>query len=569
MNSWQITPYFYFYLAGAILSFILAVLGWQMRPAKGTTYFSFMALGMGLWTLGHLLGFFNTDLEWKLVMLRIEYFGNITSAYFWIFFAISYTQYNRWLKKRTFFWLALVPLITFIQVLTIHQNGFFYKSYGLAFENGLVRFVKEYNFGFYLWAIYGYILILTGGIMLIAGILNNPNVYRKQVIPIVTSAVFLIIPNMLYITGKNPISPYDPTPLTFTVAGIIGLMLLRQNKLFDLVPVAHHLVFKNIKSGVVVIDKMTRILEMNTAAEKIIGCSQDQVLGVSLLQVLPGYNELIADDNNSKDKKIEIEVGGDKRIFEIQITPLLEHANKIVGKIIMFYDITELKHAQDELDAFARTVAHDLKSPLGMQWSFIELLKENELPDKEKPALYESIGQGAVKMMDIVDALLLLAKVRNQDHIELRPLDMDKIVDNAFARVVHSNSPDNVEIIRPKTWPVALGYAPWIEEIWVNYLSNAVKYGGAPPVVEVGANDQDDYVRFWVKDNGEGLTLDEQATLFKDFERLDRHVSETTGHGLGLSIVRRIANKLGGEFGVISDGKNGSTFYFSLRKRGE
>lgn len=540
-----------------------------MRPAKGTTYFSFMALGMGLWTLGHLLGFFNTNLEWKLVMLRIEYFGNITSAYFWIFFALSYTQYNRWLKKRTFFWLALVPLITFIQVLTIQQNGFFYKSYGLAFEHGLIRFVKEYNFGFYLWAIYGYILILTGGIILIAGILNNPNVYRKQVVPIVTSAVFLIIPNLLYITGKNPISPYDPTPLTFTVAGLIGLMLLRQNKLFDLVPVAHHLVFKNIKSGVVVIDQTTRILEMNTAAEKIIGCSQDQVLGVSLLQVLPEYKDLITADNNPNEKKIAIEVGGEKRIFEIQTTSLLEHANKIAGKIIMFYDITELKHTQDELDAFARTVAHDLKSPLGMQWSFIELLKENDLPEKEKAALYESIGRGAAKMIDIVDALLLLAKVRNQDHIELRPLEMDKIVDNAFARVVHANSSDKVEIIRPKTWPVALGYAPWIEEIWVNYLSNAVKYGGNPPVVEVGADDRDGFVRFWVKDNGEGLSPDEQTSLFKDFERLTRHVSETSGHGLGLSIVRRITNKLGGEFGVISDGKNGSTFYFSLRKKAD
>ncbi len=567
MHTWQITPYLYFYLSGAILSFILAILGWKMRPAKGATYFSLMVLGVGFWTLGHLLGFFNTDLEWKLIMLRIEYFGNITSAYFWVLFAISYTQYNRWLTKRTFFLLALVPLITFIQILTIHQHSLFYKSYGLAFEDGLIRFVKEYNFGFYLWAIYGYIMILTGGIILIAGILNNPGVYRKQVFPIVASAVFLIIPNLLYITGKNPISPYDPTPLTFTVAGIIGLLLLRQGRLFDLVPVAHHLVFKNIKSGVIIIDKMTRILEMNRAAEKIIGCSQDKVLGISLLQFLPVYEDLMT-DNNLKDKKIEIEVGSDKRIYEIQITSLIENKNEIAGEIIMFYDITELKHIQDELDAYARTVAHDLKSPLGMQWNFIDLLKENDLPNNEKAALCESISQGAVKMMEIVDALLLLAKVRNQDTIELKPLDMDGIVNNAFSRVIHVNY-SNIEIIRPQTWPIALGYAPWVEEIWANYLSNAVKYGGTPPIVEVGADKLDGYVRYWVKDNGEGLSQDEQATLFKDFSRIDRHISATLGHGLGLSIVRRIANKLGGEVGVISDGKNGCTFYFSLQNKHE
>jgi PAS domain S-box-containing protein len=564
MHTWQITPYFYFYLAGAILSFILAILGWRMRPAKGATYFSLMLLGVGFWTLGHLLGFFNTDLEWKLIMLRIEYFGNISSAYFWVLFAISYTQYNRWLTKRTFFLLALVPLLTFILILTIQQHNFFYKSYGLAFEDGLIRFVKDYNLGFYLWAIYGYIMILTGGILLIAAIINNPGVYRRQVIPIVSSAVFLIIPNLLYITGKNPISPYDPTPLTFTVAGIICLLLLRQGRLFDLVPVAHHLVFKNVKSGVIIIDKMTRILEMNRAAEHIIGHSQDEVLGIPLMQLLPAYKDLMT-DNNLKDKKIEIEVGSDNRIYEIQKTSLIENTNEIAGEIILFYDITDLKHTQDELDAFARTVAHDLKSPLGIQWNFIDLLKENDLPSSEREALYGSISQGAVKMMEIVDALLLLAKVRNQDTIELKPLDMDGIVDCAFSRVINVNSP-GVEIIRPKTFPIALGYAPWVEEIWVNYLSNAIKYGGTPPIVEVGADDLEGYVRYWVKDNGEGLSQDEQATLFKDFSRIDRHISETLGHGLGLSIVRRIGNKLGGEVGVISDGKIGCTFYFALQK---
>ena len=125
MHTWQITPYFYFYLSGAILSFILAIHGWKMRPAKGSTYFSLMALGVGFWTLGHLLGFFNTDLGWKLIMLRIEYLGNITAAYFWILFAISYTQANRLLTKRTFFLLALVPLVTFVQILTIQQHGLF------------------------------------------------------------------------------------------------------------------------------------------------------------------------------------------------------------------------------------------------------------------------------------------------------------------------------------------------------------------------------------------------------------------------------------------------------------
>jgi len=74
------------------------------------------------------------------------------------------------------------------------------------------------------------------------------------------------------------------------------------------------------------------------------------------------------------------------------------------------------------------------------------------------------------------------------------------------------------EVIWPDTWPVALGYGPWVEEVWVNYLSNAIKYGGQPPRVELGATVQvDGMVCFWVRDNGRGLTPEEQARLFTPF----------------------------------------------------
>ncbi len=125
------------------------------------------------------------------------------------------------------------------------------------------------------------------------------------------------------------------------------------------------------------------------------------------------------------------------------------------------------------------------------------------------------------------------------------------------------------EIIVPKTWPQALGYAPWIEEVWANYLSNALKYGGRPPRVELGYSISDfeirnskSEIRFWVRDNGRGLAPEEQAHLFTPFERLSQ--ARIEGHGLGLSIVQRIVHKLGGQVGVESTPDQGSVFYFTL-----
>jgi len=112
---------------------------------------------------------------------------------------------------------------------------------------------------------------------------------------------------------------------------------------------------------------------------------------------------------------------------------------------------------------------------------------------------------------------------------------------------------------------VVMGYAPWVEEIWVNYISNAIKYGGTPPRIELGANPPvDGIVWFWVQDNGGGLSAEERRRLFTPFTRLNHR--DTPGYGLGLSIVKRIVDRLGGRVGLESDGRpgEGSLFYFTL-----
>jgi signal transduction histidine kinase len=118
------------------------------------------------------------------------------------------------------------------------------------------------------------------------------------------------------------------------------------------------------------------------------------------------------------------------------------------------------------------------------------------------------------------------------------------------------------EIVVPESWPAALGYAPWVEEVWVNYLSNAVKYGGMLPRVELGAESNDGVVRFWVRDNGPGLTPEARARLFKLSPQIDR--TDGNGHGLGLSIVRRIVEKLDGQVSADSEVGRGSVFAFVL-----
>jgi PAS domain S-box-containing protein len=218
-----------------------------------------------------------------------------------------------------------------------------------------------------------------------------------------------------------------------------------------------------------------------------------------------------------------------------------------------------------ELNSFAQTVAHDLKAPLGVIVGAGEVLQDiSTLKEKEAQQLAELIMRNGNKMTRIIEELLLLAQMRDED-VEVRPLDMTDIVTEARQRLYFSIQQRQAEITMPTEWPRALGYAPWIEEVWVNYISNALKYGGTPPRIQLGADETPpDMIRFWIRDNGPGLTLEEQRKLFNQFTRLDEIRAE--GYGLGLSIVRRIIEKLGGQVGIESDPGSGSVFSFTLPK---
>ncbi len=229
----------------------------------------------------------------------------------------------------------------------------------------------------------------------------------------------------------------------------------------------------------------------------------------------------------------------------------------------------ELEQRNKQLEAFSHTVAHDLKNPLntviGYSDELVEICIEDKLLNDELLEQQKLISQAGHKMEDIINSLLLLAKTVKSTDIDMQPIDMSEIIFQAKKRLAYAINGCQAEIVLPDYFPTAKSYAPWVEEIWANYISNAMKYGGYPPKITLGADQQDDgMIRFWVKDNGEGLSLEAQAKLFTLFTRL--HQDRAEGHGLGLSIVQQIVEKLGGKVGVESEIGQGSIFYFTLPK---
>ena len=338
---------------------------------------------------------------------------------------------------------------------------------------------------------------------------------------------------------------------------------------------------ESLAEGVVIIDSAATILLVNKQVERLFGYTKEEIVGHPLNILLPdkfhaAHQKHVAgffEKPKIRPMGLEKELSArHKSGHNIPVEISLSHLETTSGSLAMAFiiDITLRKNAMndlesrnEELDAFAHTVAHDLRGSLSALIGYSDLLNDHEvnLNEEQVRESLDMIYRIGRKMSDVVDGLLLLASVRREDVIAV-PLDMISIINESTFRLSQKIEECGAEITLAKDFPTAIGYAPWVEEVWYNYISNAVKYGGVPPQIMLGGElIEEGYARFWVKDNGHGLCQAEQSQLFIPYSSRTNY---SEGNGLGLSIVRRIVEKLNGYVGVESEINEGSLFSFKL-----
>lgn len=229
----------------------------------------------------------------------------------------------------------------------------------------------------------------------------------------------------------------------------------------------------------------------------------------------------------------------------------------------------DLETKNRELDSYTYTIAHDLTNPLSLVSGFIGLvrLKEKENICEESADMLRVVEEQAMKMSDMVSQLLWMAQLRDASEVTTQ-LEIEPIAKEALTRFIDRIEKYNVKVTIEPGMPMAIGQAIWIEEVFANLISNAIKYMGAhntDPAITIRGYLQRNVAVYEVQDNGIGIALEDQHRLFDMFTRVqNKQTRGIQGLGLGLSIVHRIVTKLGGEVGVRSTPHVGTTFWFTL-----
>ncbi|PKQ65667.1 hypothetical protein BZG02_01285 [Labilibaculum filiforme] len=342
-----------------------------------------------------------------------------------------------------------------------------------------------------------------------------------------------------------------------------------------------HTLIESMSEGVIFINKQAEILLVNKMANQLFGYQNNELIGQKIELLIPNsFKEKHKTHLSNYFSAPKIRPMGhansilsglkkDGSVFSLEISLSFINTDQELLGVAFITDISarvkaenELKIRNIELDAFAHTIAHELHSQLNSTIGFSQIILNNKnLSEEKRNSFLEMIVSSGFKMDSIVREMLLFSSLK-KDEIRKTQLPMKEIVREAIRRIPESKK-NTADIVIPTAFEPSIGHGPWIEEVWYNYICNSIKYGGSPPKIEIGSSQtKNGYSKFWVKDNGKGLDKRQCEIIFVDPQQLGDGVIK--GHGLGLSIVKRIVKKLDGYVEVESIPNNGSIFSFYL-----
>jgi signal transduction histidine kinase len=220
-----------------------------------------------------------------------------------------------------------------------------------------------------------------------------------------------------------------------------------------------------------------------------------------------------------------------------------------------------------EMKEFAHMASHDLKEPLRMVTSFLKLLEDRyskNYSESEKKYIAYAVD-GANRMRTLINDLLEFSESGNPDK-NIEQVDLNGVIDG-IRELYQSEINKNKIVINASPLPVIRVSGIAIHRVFQNLIDNAIKYQekGSIPLVTIGYTETNTHWEFSIKDNGIGIDQEHLTSIFTIFKRLHRK-EDYPGTGIGLAICKKIVEYCGGEIGVTSEEKKGSTFYFSISK---
>jgi signal transduction histidine kinase len=349
-------------------------------------------------------------------------------------------------------------------------------------------------------------------------------------------------------------------------------------------------VLQHSADGVMILDAQGHIMSLNRALERMTGWRSEDAAGLDQSEVIVWKKlengDLTAalaagwpfkpDSRRDADAPDTLYVEGDllrrdglTQGIAIVYSPLLTTDGRLSNIVANVRDITNFRQAQEMQNVFISTISHELKTPVALIKGHAATLRREDVEwDDEIVREYSTvIEEEADRLTVLIENLLTTSKIQAQRTLELNLYDvhLGELAERAVERFRTQTSKHEFRLNFPAGFPVIQGDEQRLRQVLDNLLSNAIKYSPEGGIIEVGGTAEPGSVTVYVRDQGVGMTEQDQERVFERFYRVDGALSRRTqGTGLGLFLARSIVEAHGGSMRVESRPGEGSTFYVTL-----
>lgn len=358
MFSNSYSPYLFI---SALTALVTAVITWRRRSAPGAMPLFLMLVTTMIWAGANVMVLEVEDPSRKVFWFNILLVGSLLGTpAFWAF-GVQFTNRQHWLTLRNVLLVSLIPVFSLFLVWLTDYHFLFYTAQQTTFPVAGETWTIIPGLFYWVYIAYAYLVIFfTFGLVAQAFHLASP-AYRGQAGTILAGTLIPLVGNIAYtVFGGVGRGGVDPTPLLFTVMGVVYAFGLFRYRMFEVVPVARHTLVENMQDGVIVVDDQNRVVDVNPSALRWLNWKRSSPVGRDVRDLLEAWFEHYSSFPEHMYIETEVHASGKpENYFDLRIEPLTNEENKLTGRLIVFRDITRQKMAEKALrDAHDRLRLH-------------------------------------------------------------------------------------------------------------------------------------------------------------------------------------------------------------------
>src|SRR6056297_4205244 len=546
---YDVSPYLLPSLISGMVSLGLGVFTFSRRRVPGAYLFIAMMLLAAVWSFGYALSMAAVSGSVKLLWYNLAQTGTVFTPVLWLLLVLQYTGYQRYIRRSFIPFMFLVPLSSYLLMWTNSAHHWLRSAVELTQHHYFTYLQIEHGFWFYIEAAYSYSMLLAA-IWLLVKALHNTHM-KGQVLVLLLSLLIPMFSSVLDILGLNPLKPYGPTSITFSISGLLIAFGLFRYRLFDIIPVARDKVFDHIADAVFVVDMRRRILDANSAGQQLVGKNLPELIGGNIERVVPQLSLLFDSADGYAHKKVETELEGGL-CFKAEMTDLHISGQAVSGNLIMLRDITEqkqrvaeLQQAYEEKSALLGELQHRVKNSMSSILSFVNI-EMGRAEDLHTKAVLEGLKHRIFAFSKLYE---LLHQSTEAGMVQLN--EYIPAVVNAITRSFKASERGITVIIEVEELRLNQKSATSIGLIVNELVTNSFKYGyadGVQGILRVGVRGEGQQIILSVVDDGVGFPEDTE-------------IGESAG--VGLSLVELLTNQLKATLEIVK-GENSAGVSFTI-----